>query len=141
MSKPPEYDGKESFSQYMRKFNEYMVSLEKDKYDIILEFINEWISPLKLKFKKLTDFKNMEVDKLIKDEKHCHKLLRKYTKIFSEKFKVNTSIDEETESDDIKTHYIIYFATKILKLINFSLVSKVIKDSTYYYIKNNKKVT
>lgn len=141
MNKPPEYDGKESFTQYMRKFNSYLFSLEKDKYDVILEFINEWISPLNIKVKKLTDFKNIEINKLISDEKNCHKLLRKYTKIFSEKFKIDTSINDDTDSDDIKTHYIIYFTNKILKSINFSLYSKVIKDSKYYFIKNNKKVT
>lgn len=131
---PPIYDGKESIPSYTRRIEAYKASIKFEKYDIILDFINEWLNQEK-KLTSLSDFKNVSEKLLLKDPKHNRDLLRKHSNNLIKNFNVNSSIEDDTDSDDINDSYIIYFVTKILNYFGYSMIAKIMNETKYYTIK------
>ena len=129
---PPIYDGKETINQYLDRIKEYEISLKRNKYNIILNFINQWVSPYKLKFKSLLEFKNIEMNSVLLDTKHNKKILKRNCLKICEKLYINSNIDEEIDTDDIPENEIIIFLRKILETIEYSLIKRKI-DNKYYY--------
>jgi len=130
----PVYNGKESINKYMQRVEKYKSYFIKDKYDIILKFINEWLNTT---HDSLAKFKNINETTLLKNNKHNRDIVRKYCDVFQKKFNVDLSIDEETSSEEINDKYIIYLLMKMLNLIEYSLTKKEFNKKTYYTIKKN----
>ena len=132
----PQYNGG-SVTKYFKSVEEYELNLKKDKYNIILNFINEWLNyPPKFQLKSLTGFKNIKESILLKDLKHNRDILRKYSKNIIKKLKITFNIDDDTDSDEIKDRYILYFTQRCLASIKFSLIVRKVDDINYYTIKN-----
>ncbi len=131
VSKPigvPKYDGTMSVTKYLRIVDEFTIEIKKERYTLLLAFINDW---LKLedddtKMTSLIDFKNMDESVILKDKKHNRDVLRKYQDQIVQKLNPDFDIGEETDSDDIKDKYIIYFVAKSLTSIGFSLSSRTV---------------
>lgn len=130
----PIFDGKESITQFKRRMEKYIIQFEKEKYSKILDFVNDWLSIHKIKLSALSDFKKISKTKLLKDLKHNRDILRKYTTDLTMQLKIKSSIEDDTESDEIHDEYIIYFVTKLLSCIDYSFSSRIINNETYYTI-------
>jgi hypothetical protein len=131
----PQYDGKESMTKYLQKIELFTLKLNEEKYKLLLEFLNEWLQ-LTNKMKSLSEFKNISEDVLLKNKKRNRNLLRKYSSIIIDKLNVKFDINEDTDSDDIKDKYIIYFLSKSLESINYYLTSWQKNNVVFYTIKS-----
>lgn len=120
MSVPKINDG-EDITSYLKRLEEYKLSLIQDKYIVLLEFINSWLGK---SFKSLSEFKNISETILLKDLKHNRKTLRTFSKKLNKIFNKSFSVEDDTDSDEITDKYIIYVLTKLLVTINYTLVSK-----------------
>lgn len=130
----PVYDGKESINKYMRRVEKYIDDMMKDKYNLILQFINEWLG---VEFNSLTQFKSINEKKLLKNKKHNRDLIRKYCQLFVDKFNTHLSVDEETDSEEINDKYIIYLLKKMLNFIDYGLSKKELSINILYSIIKN----
>lgn len=136
---PPIFDrtGKETVTQYMRRVQEYEVQLRKDRYDVILNFVNIWGNENQLKFKSLLEFKKIPDDKVIDDVKN-KKICKTHKANVCEQLNIDNDTDlEETDTDDIPETEFITFMRKILKTINYSINKTTINKKGYYTIKMN----
>ena len=132
----PQYNGG-SVTKYFKSVEQYELNLFKDKYNIILDFINEWLNyPEKFKLKSLIGFKNIKEGILLKDLKHNRDILRKFSSNIIKKLEITFNIDDDTDSDEIKDRYILYFIQRCLASIKFSLTVRKVDDINYYTIKN-----
>ena len=132
----PQYDGKSSITLYLQKVEAYKITLQKDRYTLILKFINEWLKLTdKYKYKSLLEFKNIDEMILIADEKHNAHIIKKYIKDLEKAFNVNFTVTDETDTDEIKEKYIIFVVTKALSTIDYTLSYKTSKGETCYTIK------
>lgn len=130
----PIYDGKESITKYIQKVEKFKTLIFQEKYNIILQFVNEWLNS---DYKSLTYFKNKCEDELLKNEKINRNICRKYSEIFKKRFELDLIVDLDTDSDEIKDKYIIYLLTKMLQSIEYILYKKDIKNKIYYSIKKD----
>lgn len=128
----PTFDGTESVNQYMKKVERYKIKLLQNKYDHIVKFVNEWTNN---KYHALTEFKNIDEKILLKDDKYNRDIVRKYSDIFKDKFKVDLSFNAETDSDEINDKYIIHLLMKMLVLIDYILIRKEFNNKIFYTIK------
>lgn len=132
----PKYDIQESITKYFQKVEIFKLKLKEEKYNLLLNFINEWINDSNnQKFKSLTDFKNISEKKLLIDPKHNEQILKKFNNSIIKKFNINFNIEKETNNEKIKNKYIIYLLSKALSSIDYILISKSINQNTYYSIK------
>lgn len=132
----PKYDGKESITKYMRRVETFKLKLVEDKYNLLLDFINEFLGLIdNNRLKSLTDFKNMSETRLLKDPRNNRKVLRKYSDDIINRLQVKFNVEDDTDSDEIKDKYILYFLSKSLVSINYSLTYRKYKDEVYYTIK------
>jgi hypothetical protein len=135
--KAPVYDGKEPVYKFQKKIDEYLKALKNQKYDYVLNFINLWLDHSKLpQIKSLVDFKKIPEEKLLSDKKANRKLLRKNSEKLMKIFNLNTYVEAETDSDEIRDKYIIQFVSKILRTQDYILVNVTLNDTLYYTIKN-----
>jgi hypothetical protein len=130
----PIYDGKESITKYFQRVEKFKILVFKDKYSVILKFVNEW---LQSDFSSLYSFKNQLEDDLLKNEKHNRDVCRLYSNIFKNKFGTDLTVDLDTDSDEIKDKYIIYLLMKMLQSIEYTLFKREISNKTYYTIIKN----
>jgi hypothetical protein len=128
----PTYNINESVTNYMKKVEKYKNYILKEKYIIILNFLNEWTEG---NYKSLTDFKNINEYILLKDKKHNNKIVKKYSEIFEKKLNVDLSVDAETDSDDITDKYIILILQKVLNYLDYYLSKTLFDNKIFYSIK------
>lgn len=128
----PEYNNKETVNQYMKRVEKYKIQLLQSKYDVILNFVNDWTEN---KYEALSEFKNIQEKILLKNNKHNRDIVRKYSDIFRDKFDIDLSFDMETDSDEINDKYIIYLLMKMLVLINYTLSKKEFNNKLLYTIR------
>lgn len=118
--KVPEFNG--NVVKYMQDMEEYTVLIKKEKYNIILEFINRW---LKLcddtSYKSLLSFKNVTKEEMNCNITHNRKILAEYKSIFNTKFRIEYK----------KTDCIEDVLKKLLQKIDYQLV----EDNELYCIK------
>ena len=128
----PEYNprGKETINQYIRRVEEYKNIILKEKYDIILNFVNDWLNIDKdIIYESLTKFTNIKESILLKNDKHNRNVMQKYSLIFKEKFQIQDNIDETQDK------YIISFLIKLLNYIDYNLVKREFKGQFVYSIR------
>lgn len=126
-----------TISQYLKHVEKYELYLKKDKYNIILDFVNKWLNyeSENAKLKSLTEFKNIRQNILLEDPEHNRKILKDNNKNLKKVFNCNFAIDDETDDDDITDKYIIYVVTKMLASIKFTLTHKKVGKKIFYSIK------
>ncbi len=134
LPKPPIYDGKESIISYTRRFNEYIDNLTKNKYDVILKFLNEWLKYYDINLKRLIDFKYIGGSTILSDKKYNKKILKKYSTEYYKYFCIDESSYENQDSDDIGEDDIIIFLKKLLNKIDYMIIKKEKDSNTYYTI-------
>ena len=124
---PPKYDESMSFSKYARLVEKYKIKVNEQKYNLILDMINDW---LELKDKdrltELTGFKQMDESDLLEHDGHA--ILIKY----QEKIKVILEIDMKLNSKNKK--YIFFVLIKALNKIDYRLTSRQSDDGILYTI-------
>lgn len=130
---PPIYDGKESMTKYMLKFEKYRSQISKKKYTIVLNFINELTCS---KYKSLTEFKNVKEITLLQNKKHNFDSMNKFKEIYGKEFGFNLiSTELGMGEDNLDDKNIIQFLTKILSVINYIFVKKEVYNHTLYSIR------
>ncbi len=122
---PPIFDkyGTESVVNYMKRVKKYNdVDIKREKYKMLLDFINKWLNyNKKYQLKSLREFRNIRESTLLYNLKHNRNMLRKYGTQIKEKLKFRFHIDDDTDSDDIKDRYILYFTIRALNSIGYTL--------------------
>lgn len=136
----PVYDGKESIIDYQRKFNDYLDSLVKIKYNIILKFLNIWLGKYEIQLKRIIDFKNLSKLRITSDKKHNKNVLKKYSDEIYKYFNINEQSYDNVDSDELEEDDIILFLKRVLSKINYGIFVKERKDEIYYSIINKKLV-
>ncbi len=125
---PPKYDGKESMPQFERRIEKYLAEINKNKYDKLLDFLNLWLKMTEKKFMSLTDIKNIPEKLLLGDAKHNRNILRRHGQDLMILFGIDTTIDDETDSDDINDNYITDFVKKILNAFGYTMITRMKAD-------------
>jgi len=153
---PPIFDkyGTESVVSYMKRVKKYNdVSIKMEKHKMLLDFVNRWLNyDKKYQLKSLKEFRNIRESTLLYNLKHNRNILRNYGTQIKKKFKFKFHIDDETNSDDIKDRYILYFTIRALNSIGYTLQCKEIEHrnneknkkkqillENYYTIKERKR--
>jgi len=112
-------------------------NLLKEWNNLLLSFVNEWLVPLKIKVKSLTEFKKISEKSLLENQKYNKDILRKYSSKLTEELNMqddDIDVDSDEDSEDIKDKYIIYFVGKLLKTIDYNLIYKQFNKEAFYYI-------
>ncbi len=131
-----EYKKTETITQYLRRANEFRAQLESEKYDVILNFLNEFLGLSdKFKLKSITDFKKIKHNDLIKDPSKNKKLVKKYLDDFKDKLNLEWT---EKQINKMKDEYFIHIIRSILNKINYKLKKRTYDSGVYYYAKSNK---
>lgn len=128
---------KKTFSYIQQTKDAYAAEIQ-NKYEIALLFINLVLAPNKIG--KLTEFRKIEEDSILKNVTNNKRLIKKYSQNFKTMFSFKTTIDENTTDDKIDKKYIIKFIRLIVSHIGYVLTSKNMFDEKtniikkYYYI-------
>ncbi len=126
---PPVYDENEPPYVYLKKLNEYVASLDRERYKEILCFLNKLTEGYGKKYKSLCDFKNIP-STLLTNMAYNKKIISTHGEETAKKLKIKFNFD------DIDNLCIYDFISALLKPINYSLVKKTFNDKTYYSIDN-----
>ena len=116
---PPKYDGKESTLDFERKVGEYVAKINKLKYDIILEFLNIYMSKNNITYDKLKNFKNIE-ESVFMDSKHNKVMYDTYSEQLGKNLNIGKT-DIIYEGGDIN---FIAYIQKLLSKISYLMVKK-----------------
>jgi hypothetical protein len=109
----------------------YIIELKRDKYNIILKFVN---NVLNKKYNTLRDFKNIDIDYVLKNNKNLINIYLLYQQEFELKFKVNL-MEKKDSTNDISKNFIKNLKA-CLKTIEYKLVNFKCNDKVLYTIKN-----
>lgn len=126
----PEYNpkGKETINQYLRRVEKYKAIILKDKYNVVLNFVNDW---LRAEYESLSEFTNIKESILLKNIKHNSNVVQKYTQIFKNKFEIDLTIDYNND----ETREILDLLIKMLSIIDYTLIKREFKDNIVYSIR------
>lgn len=130
----PQFKSGESVTSYLRRVEQFKLKVIQDKYNLLLEFVNEWLKNEE-KFSSLIEFVKMPESKLLHDLKHNRDILRKYSDEIINKLNPKFDIDDETASDEIDDSYIIHFFSRACAAIDYKLVRYTIRSKTFYSVK------
>jgi hypothetical protein len=142
----PEFNpkGKETINQYVRRVEKFKAAILKEKYDIILKFVNEWLNsesgPLGVDsdFNSLSEFTNVKEVVLLKDVTHNSKIVNKYEKILLDKFQIDISItNKDFLNENNKDKHIIFTLIKMLNIIDYVLIKREFKGAFIYSIRQS----
>lgn len=125
----PIYDpkGKETINQYVRRVEKYKIIILKEKYDMVLNFVNDLLNlDQDTQYESLTKFTNVKESILLKNEKHNRNVMDKCCELFKNKFQI-----------DLVGDNIITFITGLLSLIDYTLVKREFKNEFIYSIRKS----
>ena len=123
---------------YIRNVEKYKLDQDAKKYNIVLNFINELLN-LKDddKLKSLREFRKIKEDNLCKNKSHNFEIIKKYCKEFKSKLELTIKLNKKDEEDDDKNSgYVISVIERVLRSINYKLISMKYSSGRYYTIKN-----
>ena len=127
MNKAPKFKKNDTYVKYKKRLDDYNVGQLKEKYNLLLKFINKWLGyEGKYSLKSIKEFRNVPRKYLLYDLKHNRRILRKYSDEIKEKLDLTFVITDETDSDEINDQFIIIFLGRSLSSIGYKLVSKKI---------------
>ena len=124
----PVYDGTEHHSEYIEKLELYLKNKNNEKYEIIFNFIKEWLKDTKIELKSLNNFKNINKN-LLPSNETSNEILNKYSE------DIITKLDIKNKS--INTKNIYDFLNNILSSINYKLNTTTNNDNVKLSIINN----
>jgi len=124
---PPVYDESEPPYAYIKKLEEYLASLKKTKYKIVMKFVNKLADGYDKKFKSLCDFKNVSY---MTDHSHNKKVLKEEGVTAAKLLNIEFDFNNLTKSS------VFEFLTAMTKTIDYSVVKKVYTEKTSYTIIN-----
>jgi len=128
---PPTYEN-ESITKYLQKVESYKEYLIKDKYCIILNFVNDWLKlSNKLRLKSLTEFKNIAETDLINDD-HNQDIIEKHRDKIQTIINLSLSVNTAGQDDN---NFMILLVSKMLSSIGYYLHKRENRGSFYYTIK------
>jgi hypothetical protein len=105
----PEYTDQESFAKYTKRIEKYTRSLQTAKYQLIVDFLNDWVQfDDSCKIKSLIQFKKVPRSSLTSNTKHNEKVIKKYNKKIKKVFKL-----------EYKNPDIMYLATRMLCAVDY----------------------
>ena len=115
------YDPDKPLYEFMHDIKDHILSVNKIKYGLILNFINEFTN---LKLKSLKFFKNIDLDKIN---------MEKFEEVLSD-YKYKLEGELEIEIDDIHINF-IKILSDCLNSINYSIHSYQIKNEKVNKVK------
>ena len=113
---PPKFNESMTYCQYQRLVDKHKLKVNEQKYNLILNIINDWLDLKDSKFTQLTSFKNMDEENLL--QHNGNDILIKY----QEKIKIILELDIKLNSKNKK--YILFVLMKALNKIDYRLTSK-----------------
>lgn len=122
---PPKYDENEPPYVYIKKVEEYLSSLKKEKYTKVMTFVNKLGEQYNKRFKSLCDFKNVSY---MTDHSINKKILKEDGKKVAKKLNIEFDFDNLTKTS------LFDFLALLTKTINYSIVKKVLPEKTTYTI-------
>ena len=125
----PVYTKTESINSYISRVKKYHNFILKDKYEMVLKFINELLST---KYYSLFQFKNIEEINILKNEENNKNLIIKYNQIFKDQFGIDIKLSKK-----ITNKSIIKFLKDVLSIINYSLKKTKVSNTILYSIRRN----
>ena len=129
-----EFKPGESITKYLRRAQEFKMSIEKNDYDTILDFLNDLLDLTgKFRMKSLTDFKRIKHDDVLFDADKNKNLLREYSSKFHKHLDYDLSDDTINK---MKEDYLLYVLRDLLKKINYRLIRRHYDSGYYYTIKS-----
>jgi len=135
---PPIYDDNESVNDYERRVSKYVIQLKKEKYDTVLDFINNLLKLSKdIKYTSVTDFKGIFENVITKDREYNIKTILEYIPKFKELMGLKIELKKDKNDDNkyiLKPGYEIYIITKIVNNIGYSLKRRKGKTGKSYTI-------
>jgi molecular chaperone GrpE (heat shock protein) len=125
-AKTPLYTPDISLAEYQRRLEDYRISIDQNKYDVILNFINDLLDlEDNVKYKNLRNIR-LNISNLENKKEHITDTVLKYQEELENTFNITVNPDKK----NIK--YALYILSKILKVLDY----KMIKMKEYYLIKN-----
>ncbi len=126
MAKVPEFTG--SAAVFLREVDEYKKKVLQKKYDVVLEFLKKLSKNDNMTY--LCQFTNIPASFFERDMERKKKVVIEYCSIFNTRFGTNFRQKDISETPDT---YVKYFLSKILKLIDYRLISRKNYDGDRYY--------
>jgi hypothetical protein len=124
----PEYNNNTSYPEFLRKLEQYQEQINRKKYNLILDFINELLNNNNnIKYSSITEFKNIKISKLLNNTIHNNNIINKFIPQFIKLFGI-----EEINNNE---QSLIKYLKTILDKINYKLVPKNFNDEICYSIK------
>lgn len=135
----PFYDpkSKETINQYIRRVEKYKIFILKEKYDMILNFVNDLLNlDPDTRFHSLTKFTNVKESILLKNDISNKNVMQKYCELFKNKFEIDIDPkNEKNDKNESNDKDIITFIIKLLDLIDYTLIKREFKGEFIYSIR------
>lgn len=131
----PNYDRSMSVTEYLKQVAMFKyTTIDTDQYQTVLDFLTELTGEKK---SHISDYKKISEKIILFDPKKNRHMLRKYGEIYKSKYNIDLTIDNGTDSDEIKDKYIFQILIKILKNIDYSLIKRQLGTNIIYSIRKN----
>jgi hypothetical protein len=136
----PEFKDGDSIGQFAEKVRLYEVAVKRERYNIILGFLNEWLVPYKINLKSLLEFRGISESTIDKHTEHNKKTIKTNTVDIKKRLNIAESDLEfdDVDTDDIPESEILRFISVIVDKVGYHLYKYYYKESTYYSIKTNR---
>lgn len=141
MQQIPLFNYDDDVNEYFKKVEKIKAENDKANYKCILDFINVWLSNYDLNINALLKFKNIPVEKVTSKQDVNKRLYKKFAPILSKKFnlKIKEKVDSDEEvldvdTDELDEDVLVLFIGKLLKKINYKLVTTVPSKIRYFSI-------
>lgn len=119
---------KESIYEHLERSRKFMMDINEEKYDVVLNFLKEWV---KKDMIGLVDFKWMCEDVLLKNDVHNKNIVMKYVKSFEDAFGYEFNVNDDV---DIGKEYIIDLLRLVLGMLHMGYKLKMyVKGGKKYY--------
>lgn len=125
----PEFNEDEPVYVYKKKLDQYVLSLKKIKYNLILEIINKILNK---KYKSLGTIQKIELSKI--SANHGNSIFDEYEEKIMKHFKIEISKYEKINFYE----KFVTIVSQLLEKIEFSLIQSEIKNGKIYYDVCNK---
>jgi hypothetical protein len=124
----PIYKDGDSIVEYMKKVEKFTFQMNQHKYDVVLDFINEFFEK---KYTSVLQFKYISENTLDKQTNKNKHIAEKYIPLFKDKLNVNIGdLDKLNEP----TH-IVFILNKITNAINYKLMHNTKNKLSFYSIR------
>ena len=122
MDEIPLYEEGDDINEFLEKVEQYHTKISYNKYNIVLNFINDWFKLNKANsYTSLSEFKYVTENRIPKYNKE---VVNKHKDIIKSIFDIKI----------IDKHGFLYIIRKLLKKIGYKIISKKKYDKKFYMI-------